>query len=1066
LKKIREYNSQTDTWSVREFPTQLDYAKFVSSQFKLPGEYNLKNTDVWCKVRDKYKKTGHYCDEVVNSKKYYSFWTEEAIKCIKGVIIDGIFIPGYYYFYLNFCPIGDMIKKRPEFVEVWDSDLHFFLYVEMCLIKGKHALVNKKRRWGLSYKVMSMATRDAYLLNNQTIKIITKQEPPLKGTWEFLDGYKSFLNEHTGWSRSFASDKFKLLDFRLKIKLGNKQVERGRKNVIKGIVTANSPSGGVGGACHPKGTQILTTLGFKNVEDITKQDLVIGKDGKPKKIKQLFTGVGDIYKVSFEKFEDLYVTENHRLHLICTDKNKKDYYEFTPIELKEKLNSEWFVHRHQSFRNNNITEFKEKKVLIDPYFLGAWLGDGYRQNIGFICNKTKDQELFDFLVNFDCNSKISYRRKEEKRYNDEMYNFSFSPNTSVNKKQPSDLLKGFIEYRLFYNKHIPNDYIYNSKEIRLQLLAGLIDTDGHLDTFRNRFQIGTSNKEFADQIAQLGMSLGCPIHIKKSFHKAHIVQGKNIIDTHNYVVTIRLNNIIIPTKLKRKQSKQLKNKLSTSKIKNIELIGKDNFYGFECEDHLYTVNDYQITHNSSLIFMEEAGINSTLDKTYEFIKPTLQIGGLTTGLIVVAGSVGELKECEPLRKFTYNPDDNDFLGVPDLTNPEKSVSLFIPVFWNYVHEIKDSEDNVIGHERCFDSDGNSNISRAIELIRENGLIQARKDPAAYALFKSQYPETLEDLYGARETNIFPIAILSKQSFALDDYKPITIDIIEDAEGKLTHSLISKPIVTDFPLKSQSYREGAICMVEPPINNPPPFLYFAGVDPVKTLQGVGESLMSVHIFQNFYVENNELKGGKLVAWYTGRNEDTQITFRKIRDLLNYYNAAAVVESDQSSFIDWMIADKQNYRHRLLKRSQVPILKDLIPNSSIGDEYGVRMNTGGTSSRVKDYMHTKIIDYVSDILSERILEDGTKIPVYGVERIKDAMLIKEMLNFNNKGNYDRIISFGLALLTAAVYESRQVIHKKSSFSEPEPIFINAHAEVPRFNTNTYKINVLTTKYNKIR
>lgn len=717
MKKIREYNSQTDTWSVREFPTQLDYAKFVSSQFKLPGEYNLKNTDVWCKVRDKYKKTGHYCDEVVNSKKYYSFWTEEAIKCIKGVIIDGIFIPGYYYFYLNFCPIGDMIKKRPEFVEVWDSDLHFFLYVEMCLIKGKHALVNKKRRWGLSYKVMSMATRDAYLLNNQTIKIITKQEPPLKGTWEFLDGYKSFLNEHTGWSRSFASDKFKLLDFRLKIKLGNKQVERGRKNVIKGIVTANSPSGGVGGA-------------------------------------------------------------------------------------------------------------------------------------------------------------------------------------------------------------------------------------------------------------------------------------------------------------------------------------------------------------SSLIFMEEAGINSTLDKTYEFIKPTLQIGGLTTGLIVVAGSVGELKECEPLRKFTYNPDDNDFLGVPDLTNPEKSVSLFIPVFWNYVHEIKDSEDNVIGHERCFDSDGNSNISRAIELIRENGLIQARKDPAAYALFKSQYPETLEDLYGARETNIFPIAILSKQSFALDDYKPITIDIIEDAEGKLTHSLISKPIVTDFPLKSQSYREGAICMVEPPINNPPPFLYFAGVDPVKTLQGVGESLMSVHIFQNFYVENNELKGGKLVAWYTGRNEDTQITFRKIRDLLNYYNAAAVVESDQSSFIDWMIADKQNYRHRLLKRSQVPILKDLIPNSSIGDEYGVRMNTGGTSSRVKDYMHTKIIDYVSDILSERILEDGTKIPVYGVERIKDAMLIKEMLNFNNKGNYDRIISFGLALLTAAVYESRQVIHKKSSFSEPEPIFINPHTEVPRFNTNTYKINVLTTKYNKIR
>ena len=717
MKKIREYNSQTDTWSVREFPTSIDYAKFVSSQFKLPGEYNLKNTDVWCKARNHFTRTGHYCDEVINSKKFYAFWTEEAIKCIKGVIIDGIFIPGYYYFYLNYCPIIDMIKKKQEPVEVWDSDLHFFLYIEMCLIKGKHALVNKKRRWGLSYKVTSMAVRDAYLLNNQTIKIITKQEPSLKGTWEFIDGYKSFLNEYTGWSRSFASDKFKLLDFRLKIKIGNKQVERGRKNVIKGIVTANSPSGGVGG-------------------------------------------------------------------------------------------------------------------------------------------------------------------------------------------------------------------------------------------------------------------------------------------------------------------------------------------------------------QSSLIFMEEAGINSTLDKTFEFIKPTLQIGGLTTGLIIVAGSVGELKECEPLRKFTYSPDENDFLGVPDLVNPEKSVSLFIPVFWNYVHEIKDAEDNVIGYERCYDDNGNSNVVRAKELILETGLLQARKDPASYALFKSQYPETLEDLYGARETNIFPIAILSKQSFALDEYRPITIDIIENSEGKLTHSLISKPIVTDFPLKNQSYREGAICMLEPPIENPPPYLYFAGVDPVKSLQGIGESLMSVHIFQNFYVENNELKGGKLVAWYTGRNEDTHVTFRKVRDLLNYYNAAAVVESDQSSFIDWMIADKQNYRHRLLKRSQVPILKDLVPNSAIGDEYGVRMNTGGTSSRVKDYMHTKIIDYVSDVLSERILDDGTKIPVYGVERIKDQMLIKEMLNYNNKGNYDRIVSFGLALLTAAVYESRQVIHKKSSFSEPAPVVHSNQVQLPIFNSSNYKINVLTTKYNKFR
>jgi len=78
----------------------------------------------------------------------------------------------------------------------------------------------------------------------------------------------------------------------------------------------------------------------------------------------------------------------------------------------------------------------------------------------------------------------------------------------------------------------------------------------------------------------------------------------------------------------------------------------------------------------------------------------------------------------------------------------------------------------------------------------------------------------------------------------------------------------------------------------------------------------------------------------------------------------------------------------------------------------------------------------------------------------------MLIKEMLNYNNKGNYDRIVSFGLALLTAAVYESRQVIHKKSSFSEPAPMVHSNQVQLPIFNSSNYKINVLTTKYNKFR
>ena len=65
-----------------------------------------------------------------------------------------------------------------------------------------------------------------------------------------------------------------------------------------------------------------------------------------------------------------------------------------------------------------------------------------------------------------------------------------------------------------------------------------------------------------------------------------------------------------------------------------------------------------------MFFYEEAGIAPTLDTTFEFIRPALNAGDITTGLFIAAGSVGKLKDCEPLKELTLNPRPN---GIEPVT---------------------------------------------------------------------------------------------------------------------------------------------------------------------------------------------------------------------------------------------------------------------------------------------------------------------------------------------------------------------------------------------------------------
>jgi hypothetical protein len=206
---IQCLNTNTDSWYERTFESQLEFTEYVKSNFKLPGKYDLKNTCRWQEAGNQYRKTvsrpnfegGYYTRAIKKSHKWKLYWADQKAKVLNGVIIDGIYIPPFYYWYLNFCPIYNDVTKKKDFGHVWDSDLWFFQYIMLCLLTGKHAVVVKARQRGYSFKIMSLLYWSYSWFEGSVNTIGAHKDDYVGKSWRFLEFYRKHINENTAWKR-------------------------------------------------------------------------------------------------------------------------------------------------------------------------------------------------------------------------------------------------------------------------------------------------------------------------------------------------------------------------------------------------------------------------------------------------------------------------------------------------------------------------------------------------------------------------------------------------------------------------------------------------------------------------------------------------------------------------------------------------------------------------------------------------------------------------------------------------------------------------------------------------
>ena len=372
--------------------------------------------------------------------------------------------------------------------------------------------------------------------------------------------------------------------------------------------------------CFAKGTLVRMFNGtLKPIESIKVGDKVMNKDGNGyNSVIETHNGIDNLYTVHQARGIDYTVNSRHILSLKQTRAKQhkvaipgyksaeKRRIEMLPFDksvihdfdiLYYKAQSKNFQKRYTGFKNTDI-KLQEKELTIDPYYLGVWLGDGCSIRWYDITNT--DKEIIDFFYSFAEQlgseayrvDKITHRIKvTTKAYT------KIRPSKGI-----ENYCKAFKELGLIGNKHIPEEYIYNSKENRLKLLAGLIDTDGY-KSGRNTLCITQKKECIIQAIEELCHITGFYTNGYRKEVATMKREDGSIYKCEVYRIEINHNDfkeLSQYMKVERKKVfKECDRDYYASSIQ-IESAGIGEYYGFTLDNSPYfLLKDGTVVHNSA-----------------------------------------------------------------------------------------------------------------------------------------------------------------------------------------------------------------------------------------------------------------------------------------------------------------------------------------------------------------------------------------------------------------------------------------------------------------------------------
>ena len=357
-----------------------------------------------------------------------------------------------------------------------------------------------------------------------------------------------------------------------------------------------------GGKMNPIDEPILTVNGWKQMGDINIGDELFSPlNTEPSFVTGIYKhGVKPVYKITTSDgrtsrcgLEHLWMVRTNTMVQKHRKNGSPSFYVKTTKEIKEEYldkGKSIFIPVARAFNGN------ETDLPIDPYVLGVWLGDGVK-GCSLLTISNNEQDIIE---------EISVRLGTTYHlHNNTSYHNWFHKN-----EKTIEVQKAISEYGLdVYSRErfIPQEYLFASIEQRKQLLYGLMDSDGNVDS-KNRYRFSTTSEKIKDGFIELCRGLGYVVTVGED-------KREKVKSGITWTIRIHTNDIIFSSNKhinrynKNKESEIGKEKRCEYvndhiKITNIEYVGD-----MECQcimvsnkDHVYCANDYIVTHNTVALY--------------------------------------------------------------------------------------------------------------------------------------------------------------------------------------------------------------------------------------------------------------------------------------------------------------------------------------------------------------------------------------------------------------------------------------------------------------------------------
>ena len=383
---------------------------------------------------------------------------------------------------------------------------------------------------------------------------------------------------------------------------------------------------------------------------------------------------------------------------------------------------------------------------------------------------------------------------------------------------------------------------------------------------------------------------------------------------------------------------------------------------------------------------------------------------------ILTGTGGDMKKFMDAKSLMFDVDNFNFLTYNNSKDDKRIHGLFI----SHKYRMEAKEDSTLGAYLNEPSTSDlhnvkmlvSDEEKATKITNDN-LERLKKagDRIAYLKEKMYYPQEVDDIFLNEDTNIFDIDSAKRQKFRLLQQERTGTPVILFNDGeKIAHEFTDKLPISNFPLKNSDLKEAPVVIYEFPVDNPPYGLYVAGVDPYRQGKSAySSSLGSVYIYKRMHEISGEKYQDMFVASYCARPDKKETWEEQARLLIKYYNARTLCENDDISFIEYMKA--KGDAHYLERQPEW--LKEIVPNTTVKRDYGIHRS----SQKIIDYLHTCLKKYMEAPIFVEKNDAGEVIrEVLGVSKIFDPVLLEEIIQYNDQGNFDRIIAAELAIAQA--------------------------------------------------